>query len=280
MANKLIPEELNELIQEYLTDGVLTPKEREVILKKAEKLGLDRDEIELYLDAQEQKIEQQTDAAVRKQKSKECPHCGGSMPLLADKCPHCGGFVTPEASKELQEILDNLEEALVDLKSGKDLERSKATVERYARKAKLYYSNNPKIQSLLTEVEDEMTNAEKQFVSKAKKQGIISIISNKWIWVLIEIVIFGLLYLNANLKYNTANENYENLRVLQHAHPDYNEDWKDPSSEYNEIVSKKNNAYDERDSYSSEKGWILFFGIVAIGITGFLAVKDDKKKKA
>ena len=39
MAKQLIPEELNELIQEYLTDGVLTDKERQVILKKAERLG-------------------------------------------------------------------------------------------------------------------------------------------------------------------------------------------------------------------------------------------------
>ena len=57
MANNLIPEELNALIQQYLTDGVLTDKERQVILKKAEKMGLDRDEIDLYLDAEVQKID-------------------------------------------------------------------------------------------------------------------------------------------------------------------------------------------------------------------------------
>ena len=51
MANNLIPEELDQLIQEYLTDGILTDKERAVILRKAEKMGLDRDEIDLYLDA-------------------------------------------------------------------------------------------------------------------------------------------------------------------------------------------------------------------------------------
>ena len=46
MAKNLIPEELDALIQEYLTDGVLTDKERAVILKKAEGMGLDRDEID------------------------------------------------------------------------------------------------------------------------------------------------------------------------------------------------------------------------------------------
>ena len=146
MANNLIPEELNALIQEYLTDGVFTDKERQVILNKAEKLGLDRDEIDLYLDAQVQKIDQQTDAAVRKQKGKTCPYCGASIPQLTDKCPHCGEYITAEANQELQEIFDNLEEALVDLKSGKDIAKNKATVERYARKAKMYYGSNPKIQ--------------------------------------------------------------------------------------------------------------------------------------
>ena len=61
MAKKLIPEEIEALIQQYLTDGVLTDKERQVILRKAEGVGLDRDEIDLYLDAEVQKIDQQTD---------------------------------------------------------------------------------------------------------------------------------------------------------------------------------------------------------------------------
>ena len=72
MANKLIPEELQALIQQYLTDGVLTDKERTVILKKAEGMGLDRDEIDLYLDAEVQKLDQAADAVVRRQKSKAC----------------------------------------------------------------------------------------------------------------------------------------------------------------------------------------------------------------
>lgn len=181
MANNLIPEELNALIQQYLTDGVLTDKERQVILNKAEKMGLDRDEIDLYLDAEVQKIDQQTDAAVRKQKGKTCPYCGAPIPQLADKCPECGQFITPEASDELKEIIDNLEEALVQFKSGKDLAKSKATVERYARKAKLYFSNNPKIKPLLAEVEEEMAVAEKKAKSLARNKTLMSVLSNKWV---------------------------------------------------------------------------------------------------
>lgn len=180
MANNLIPEELNALIQQYLTDGVLTDKERQVILNKAEKMGIDRDEIDLYLDAEVQKIDQQTDAAVRKQKGKTCPFCGGSVPQLTDKCPHCGENITPEASSELQEIVDNLEEALVDFKSGNDIAKSKATVERFMRKAKLYYGNNPKIQRLLEEVEMESLEAENVAKAYALKNTFVNILTYNW----------------------------------------------------------------------------------------------------
>lgn len=202
MANNLIPEELNTLIQEYLTDGVLTDKERSVILNKAEKMGLDRDEIDLYLDAQVQKIDQQTDAAARRQRGKTCPYCGGSIPQLTDKCPHCGENVTPEASSELQEIFDNLEEALVDFKSGKDLAKSKATVERFMRKAKMYYGNNPKIQKLLEEVEMESAKAEKVAKANARKNTFVKILTYNWkitavvVAVLLASIIWGVNRLN------------------------------------------------------------------------------------
>ena len=170
MANKLIPEELQALIAQYLTDGVLTSKEREVILKKAEAMGLDRDEIDLYLDAEVQKIDQATDATVRKQKGRQCPFCGASIPVLTDKCPGCGGSITPEADKELEEIFEKLEDALVDLKSGKEFLKNQATVERYSRKARMYYGSNPKIQKLLIEVEKEMKLAEQNAKKEKQKE--------------------------------------------------------------------------------------------------------------
>ena len=189
MAKNLIPEELDALIQEYLTDGVLTDKERAVILKKAEGMGLDRDEIDLYLDAQIQKIDQASDTAMRRMKSKACPYCGAPVPQLTDKCPECGQFITPQASEELQDILEHLEDALVDFKSGKNLDRSKASVERYARKAKMYFSNNPKIKPLLDEVQIEMDIAEKHAKSLARKDVFVSILKNKWVWAVLPIII-------------------------------------------------------------------------------------------
>lgn len=185
MAKKLIPEELDALIQEYLTDGVLTEKERQVILKKAEGMGLDKDEIDLYLDAQVQKIDQATDAAVRRQKGKQCPHCGAYVSQMTDKCPECGQYITPEATKELEDILDNLEEALVNMKSSKNFDRNKAIVERYERKAKLYYSNHPKIRSLLAEVDDELNLA----VKNARKKSLVSTITSLRFWSTVALVV-------------------------------------------------------------------------------------------
>ncbi len=193
MAKNLIPEELDVLIQEYLTDGVLTDKERAVILKKAEGMGLDRDEIDLYLDAQIQKIDQASDTAMRRMKSKACPYCGAPIPQLTDKCPACGQFITPQASDELQEILEKLEESLVELKSAKDVMENKAIVERYARKAQMYYGNNPKIQKLLEEVEVEIEIAEKRATSQARKDVLVTIIKNKWVWAALPIIVGALI---------------------------------------------------------------------------------------
>ena len=176
----IMNEELKKLIDIALTDGVLTSKEREVILKKAISLGIDEAEVDMYLDAELQKIDQANDAAVRRQKGKQCPYCGAPIPQLADKCPECGQFVTPEATKELEEIFDNLEEALVNMKSSKDFDRNKAIVERYERKAMMYYSNHPKIKVLLAEVDAEMIIAEKKAKSLQRSESVKSFFTNPW----------------------------------------------------------------------------------------------------
>lgn len=189
MSNNLIPQELDALIQEYLTDGVLTDKERQVILKKAERMGLDRDEIDLYLDAQVQKIDQQTDAAARRQKGKQCPYCGAAIPQLADKCPECGQHITPEASSELQEIIEKLEDALIDFKSGRNIVESKAKVDRFIRKARLYYENNPKVKKLLEEIEKESALAEKNVKSFARQETTMKVLSNKNVWGYVTVIV-------------------------------------------------------------------------------------------
>lgn len=172
MANSNYPQELEDLIQEYLTDGIISARERSVLLNKAQQLGLNVDEIDLYIDAQQQKADQEIEAAVRKQRGSSCPYCGGSVPLLADKCPHCEKFITVEATQELKEILNALEDALVEFKSEWRTARNKAKVERYLRKANLYYGNNPKIQNLLAEIDKEFKRIDKEFKRNEKNQKI------------------------------------------------------------------------------------------------------------
>ncbi|MBR3451382.1 MAG: hypothetical protein IKH25_00745 [Muribaculaceae bacterium] len=257
MANNLIPQELEQLIQEYLTDGVLTDKERQVILKKAEGMGLDRDEIDLYLDAQVQKIDQASDAAVRRQKSKSCPYCGGGIQLLTEKCPHCGEHITAQASEELQEIFDHLENALVDLKDVTDYKRNKAVVERYARKAKMYYGNNPKVQALLDEIEMESIEAEKRAKSAEKKKGIASFLSNRWSWVLIEVIVFTLMFFYYKISCSYYTKQYNEL-----GH------WTGTPA--------ARTAYDNMNSAESSMIVVGFLGVLIVGATVYYATRKKE----
>ena len=233
MAN--YPKELQELLEQYLTDGVITTKEREVLLRKAEAMNVDKDEFDLYIDAEIQKIDQKRDAIMRQSKGKLCPFCEASIPMLADKCPECGGNITPQATKELEEVIDKLEDALVNFKSGKDIEKSKAEVERYIRKANLYYENNTKIKLLVREVENEIKNATIIASKEKRKQMLISIFTNPWVWVLIEVIVAIALY------------SYSHL-ALQEA-------------EWHELQSAKENVQ-----------LVILFGVVAVTGTSIYAI--------
>ena len=211
MAN--YPKELIDLVQEYLTDGVISPKERQVLINKANSLGVDPDEFDLYLDAQVQKLQNAAAEAAKQQKGRLCPFCMASLPPFADKCPECGNNITPEASKEAEELINTLENALVRFKaaaenkkdafklnpneramqqmsdmkgllSGKgfsstnkgtnqDYATTKAEVERYIRKAKMYYGSNKTIKFLVEEVEKAIVESEKSVAAAKKKKTII-----------------------------------------------------------------------------------------------------------
>lgn len=208
MAN--YPKELIDLVQEYLTDGVISPKERQVLVNKAKSLGVNPDEFDLYLDAQEQKLQNAAAEAAKQQKGRLCPFCQASLPPFADRCPECGNNITPEASKEAEELINTLESALVRFKAAaenkkdafklnpneramqqmydmkglltgkgfsstkntanQDYATTKAEVERYIRKAKMYYANNKTIKFLVEEVEHAIADAEKSVTAAKKKK--------------------------------------------------------------------------------------------------------------
>ena len=159
-----IPQELDNLINEFLSDGIISDKERQVLLNKAQALGLNVDEVDLYIDAQQQKADQSVAAAVSKRRGKTCPYCGESIPELTDKCPYCGKNITPEASKELEYLIHNLQYYLERYIKRPTAGR-KAEIESYIRKAKMYYGNNPKVQCLVEETE----NSIKETIAENKK---------------------------------------------------------------------------------------------------------------
>ena len=191
MAKQLIPEELNQLIKECLTDGILTDEDRQEILKKAVDMGLDYDEIDLYLDAQVQKIS----SATKSEKGSTCPFCGSNIPFLSDKCPECGNLITPEATKEFMEIIDYLEDALESMKSMINYKQNKERIERYALKAEKYARNNPRVKQFLIEIDTEMHLAEERIKKEKYKQILMPILKfiNLWIWPILMIYIGNLL---------------------------------------------------------------------------------------
>ncbi len=83
--------ELEKLIELAIADGVITEKEKLVILKKTEKLGEDPDEIEMILDGKLHQLE----ANKPRQKEKvgninTCPACGESVKSFELNCKACG----------------------------------------------------------------------------------------------------------------------------------------------------------------------------------------------
>lgn len=105
-------EEFENLLKEYLTDGIITTKERQVLLKKAQQLGYDVDEVDLYIDAQQQKCDQAVEAAAAKKRGKVCPRCGASIQSMQLTCPECGfEFNNEDANANAKELMRLIEKA-------------------------------------------------------------------------------------------------------------------------------------------------------------------------
>lgn len=125
-------EKLEALITAALADGVLTEKEKQILFKKAEAMGIDLDEFEMVLDARlvelkkkEAKANQQYQLEMEKAKSaqpsapksekygdvRKCPVCGAIVPSMAAKCPECGyEFTNVEANSSTRLLMQKIDE--------------------------------------------------------------------------------------------------------------------------------------------------------------------------
>ena len=127
--------EFEDLLNEYLTDGIITSKERQVLLKKAQELGYDVDEVDLYIDAQQQKSDQAVEAAAAKKRGKVCPRCGATIQSMQLTCPECGyEFNNKQSNSSAQKLMEKLEsfndetDSVKSLMSGNSVADKKAQV--------------------------------------------------------------------------------------------------------------------------------------------------------
>jgi hypothetical protein len=105
--------DLEKLIDLFLADGVITDKERSVILRKAAAMGIDADEVELILEGKLAQLRKQSSApTVQKLGTvKKCPSCGAALGALAANCDECGHELSNiEASRVIQKLVAKFEE--------------------------------------------------------------------------------------------------------------------------------------------------------------------------
>ena len=90
--------DLEALIDAALADGELTEKEKQILFKKAQSMGVDLDEFEMVLDARLVKLkkaEQEKSASSAPKSNKlgdvrKCPQCGAVIGTFQMTCPECG----------------------------------------------------------------------------------------------------------------------------------------------------------------------------------------------
>lgn len=115
--------EIENLINMALADGEVTEKERGIIMRKAEALGEDKDEVEMILDGKiallkKEQSSAQTTKAPKSNKEgdlKKCPSCGAPVQAFSTKCPDCGhefrGIKSASSIERLYDELQKIEES-------------------------------------------------------------------------------------------------------------------------------------------------------------------------
>lgn len=91
-------ERLEQLIDAALADGELTEKEKQILFKKAQEMGVDLDEFEMVLDArlvklkkaEEEKAKSSAPKSNKLGDVKKCPNCGAIVQSYQGVCGECG----------------------------------------------------------------------------------------------------------------------------------------------------------------------------------------------
>lgn len=107
----MIDEELENLINATLIDNELSPKEKEILIKKAQSLGISREELESVLN-EKMRNAGATSTISKRGTVKHCPACGAVMNSYQVQCPKCGYLVDEvDANKSVKELSDAIRNA-------------------------------------------------------------------------------------------------------------------------------------------------------------------------
>jgi tetratricopeptide (TPR) repeat protein len=104
--------EIENLINIALADGTVTPKEREIIFRKAEQLNLDLDEVEMVLEGRISMLKSSSKNTSTNKAGDliKCPSCGSQTDSFSTKCADCGHeFRGMKASSTIKELANKLE---------------------------------------------------------------------------------------------------------------------------------------------------------------------------
>lgn len=106
-------QDIEKLINLAKEGGELTDKQKEIILRKAEKLGEDVDEIEMIL---ETTFSSHSNVEHTQEKRTRCPNCGAIISDTLLQCPECGYILQKEnvASSEAREWIASFQKALLN----------------------------------------------------------------------------------------------------------------------------------------------------------------------
>ncbi len=121
-TDSMYNEQLEKLIEMALVDGELTEKEKQILFKRAESMGVDLDEFEMVLEAklfEKKQSEKQTETPIivapKSDKFgdiRKCPACGAMVPSFSARCTDCGyDFSNVEANASIQKLFKMLNEA-------------------------------------------------------------------------------------------------------------------------------------------------------------------------
>ncbi len=127
-------EKLEQLIDAALADGELTEKEKQILFKKAQAMGMDLDEFEMVLDArlvklQKAEAEKTASSAPKSNKFgdvKKCPACGAIVQSYQGVCSECGyAFENIQANLSSQKLAESIDMIIKENNEKKNKHREK-----------------------------------------------------------------------------------------------------------------------------------------------------------